>query len=313
MKKFALSCLVALLVHSLAISQSITEYRYWWNDDVSTAVTETVSNGQTLNLDTDISTSLLSVGHHNITFQVKDENDEWSIPMTRTFYQSGDMIQYEYWFDDDLGNVFVETVPQSSTQIVTSLDASALSNGIHEVTFRALSNNGEASATISRTFKVAGGDIINWEYWFNDDLGTRVQQSVTPPTSTLELVENLDASALSEGTHTVTWRCEDESAIWSVPITYEFDILLSVDDIPGLNSVMMFPNPTKGDLNIKIDTDAYLDLNVEILNQQGQVLRAQRNALTTVLSMDVSDLAAGIYFVRLSDNDRFVTYKFVKQ
>jgi hypothetical protein len=317
MNKFAISCFVALLVHSLAISQSITEYRYWWDDDISTVVTETVSAGQTLSLNFEIATTAdLSLGHHTITFQVKDENDEWSVPVSRLFYQNGDLVEYEYWFDDDITASNTETVAQTDDLLVTSLDVSSLDAGIHKVTFRTLTNNGASSVPVSRYFKISGGNLISWEYWFDDDLGTRIQQSIDPPQNMLDLMDDLDASSLIPGAHTVTWRAEDTNSNWSVPITYGFDVVLGVEDIPGLESVLIYPSPTRDQLSIKAELNSSVNLKVEILNQAGQVVNVDLNGLSsnhTLLTMDVSSLAAGIYFVRLSSSEGFTSHKFVKQ
>jgi len=300
-----------------ASAQSITEYRYWWDDDLSTLVTADVSTGETLSLDTEITTSALSLGHHSLTVQVKDGNDAWSIPYTHVFYQSGDLVQYEYWFDDDISSSTVQSTAQTSLQnINTSLDVSALSAGIHKITYRSLTNNGEGSVPITRYFKISSGDLISWEYWFDDDVNTVIQENVDPPQNMLDLMDNLNTSGLSEGAHTVTWRCEDSSLNWSVPVTYGFDVILAVEDLPGLASVLIYPSPTVNQLSIKAEMNTSLNLQVEILNQAGQVINVDPNGLSSansLLSLDVSKLAAGIYFVKLSNSEGFTTHKFVKQ
>jgi hypothetical protein len=177
-------------------------------------------------------------------------------------------------------------------------------------------NNGDSSIPVSRYFKISGGDLINWEYWFDDDVNTTIQETTDPPQKMLDLMENLDASSLSAGPHTVTWRAEDTSSNWSVPITFGFDVVLGVEDIPGLESVLIYPSPTRDQLSIRAEMDSPLNLRVEILNQAGQVINIDQNGLTSnnsILSMDVSSLAAGVFFVRLSNPEGFTTHKFVKQ
>lgn len=68
----------------------------------------------------------------------------------------------------------------------------------------------------------------------------------------------------------------------------------------------VYPNPVNDILNIETETDIK---SVEIYNLQGQKIK-------TVLSkqLNVSDLAAGIYMVRVEDTNNAVqTKKIVKQ
>ena len=300
-----------------AHAQSITDYRYWWDDDISTNVTTSVSSGQTFSLDTDFSTAALENGHHTLTIQVKDDNGVWSVPHTSAFVQNGNLVQYEYWFDDDIASRTVQSTPESNLQEVNaSIDVSSLSAGLHKISIRSLTNNGESTVPYTRFFKVSGGDLVGWEYWFDDDVSTTTQAPIAPPQSMLELIDVLDASGLSSGPHTVTWRCEDTHSNWSVPITYAFDALVGLEDIAGLESVLIFPIPAQDQLSIRIETNTQLQLDVEILNQHGQTIRAYQNGLSPMngqLSIDVSHLAAGVYFVKLSNSEKFITHKFVKQ
>lgn len=311
-----ISCFAWIGLATNTLAQSLTEYRYWWDDDMSTLVTEDVSTGETLNLDTELATAMLNRGHHRLTVQVKDDNDTWSIPYTQVFYQNGDLVEYEYWFDDDLSSSTIVTTGATSLQdINTSLDVSSLSSGIHKITIRSLTNNGEGSVPVSRYFKISGGDLISWEYWFDDDVNTNIQQTLDPPQNMLDLMDNLDASGLNAGPHTVTWRAQDTSSNWSVPITYGFDVILNVEDIPGLESVMIFPTPTRDQLNIKAEMSTNINLQVEVLNQAGQIINIGQTGLSSAnstLSLDVTRLASGIYFVRLSNSEGFTTHKFVK-
>lgn len=249
--------------------------------------------------------------------QFKDDEDVWSVPYTQIIYQNGDLVQYEYWFDDDITASTLMSTPQTGLQTInTAIDVSALSPGLHKITFRSLSNTGESSVPYTAYFKNSGGDMVSWQYWFNDNVSTMIEEPVSPPQNMLDLIENLDVTGLSPGMHTVTWRCEDTASNWSVPITYAFDVLVGVDDIAGLESVLIYPNPVKSQLSIHLKTNTFVQLDVEILNQNGQTLNTFQNGLTSEnghLSIDVSNLAAGVYFVKLTDNENLVTHRFVKQ
>lgn len=311
-----ISCFAWAFFASPGCAQNISEYRYWWDDDVSSMVTSTVTAGQVLNLQTDLSTAALGNGHHHLTFQAKDDSGAWSVPYTAVIFQNGNLANYQYWFDDDISSSTVLSTPETDLQeINTSIDVSGLSPGIHKITMRSLANNGESSVPYTRYFKNSGGDLVGWEYWFDDDVSTTIQESVSPPQSMLDLMDNLNSGSLSEGSHTVTWRCRDANANWSVPITYAFELSLGLNEISGLNSVLIYPSPARDQLSIKIATHAQLQLDVDVLNQQGKTISSYKNALSSnksQLTIDVSNLAAGIYFVRLRDAEKNAMYKFVK-
>lgn len=284
---------------------------------MSTMVTMNVGASPFLELNVDISTTSLNKGHHTLTVQIKDDNDIWSIPYSKTFYQNGDLIQYEYWFDDDITASTVQSTPTTDFQEVNAdIDVSSLSPGMHKITIRSLSNNGDSSVPYTSYFKNSGGDLVSWQYWFDDNVSTTIEESMAPPQNMLNLMDDLDVSSLSDGSHTVTWRCKDANSNWSVPITYAFDLILGLTDISGLQSVLIYPTPTRSQLSIKIETDTNVKLDVEILNQHGQVISSYQNGISSVnslMTMDVSKLAAGVYFLRLSSAEKSTTQKFVKQ
>jgi len=80
-----------------------------------------------------------------------------------------------------------------------------------------------------------------------------------------------------------------------------------VNDIERLFTI--FPNPTSGSITIKATSDFSM---VEVINFLGQTVISQPNANATV-SLDVSHLNSGIYFVRIATDQGIAVQKFVKQ
>ncbi|MEM7035919.1 MAG: M36 family metallopeptidase, partial [Bacteroidota bacterium] len=82
----------------------------------------------------------------------------------------------------------------------------------------------------------------------------------------------------------------------------------------GLANVNMFPNPTNGQLNIEFSQLPGTDVEVHVMNLLGQEMHVARFAqeLTNKpLSMDVSDLPAGTYMVKIVVADESVIQKLV--
>ena len=68
-------------------------------------------------------------------------------------------------------------------------------------------------------------------------------------------------------------------------------------------SMMIFPNPSTGQIRIDLSTYLGQNLNLEIINQFGQVLqtRSYLDLNRYFEELDLSAYPAGLYFIRLQD------------
>ena len=77
------------------------------------------------------------------------------------------------------------------------------------------------------------------------------------------------------------------------------------------NKIQIYPNPTTGQLTIK--NEKITIKNVEIYDVVGQVVGTWR-AASTEMTIDISHLAAGLYFLKVTDENQFkITKKVVKK
>ncbi|MCB0795056.1 MAG: T9SS type A sorting domain-containing protein, partial [Flavobacteriales bacterium] len=199
--------------------------------------------------------------------------------------------------------------------ITASLDASSLTAGYHRVSVRSLTDNAESSVPYTRQFIRKGGDLVKWQYWFNDAIATAVDISLTPPTDLLELITSIDASGLPAGPNTVTWRSADAVEVWSPPITYAFDAFVGITEFPGLTQLTLFPNPAKEDLFLRLDQTEYMDVMIDLLDQEGRIIWSKSSAHgpgSNVEPVDASMLSSGAYQLRISNGDASVTRPFIK-
>jgi thiol-disulfide isomerase/thioredoxin len=90
-------------------------------------------------------------------------------------------------------------------------------------------------------------------------------------------------------------------------------VIIGVKDL-GLNgSLVVFPNPTAGDLNVQFELTEMTDLNIVIYNALGQQVRSVANGAfngLNNLNLNVSDLAAGIYQLHLVSDKGLMTQRF---
>lgn len=86
---------------------------------------------------------------------------------------------------------------------------------------------------------------------------------------------------------------------------------LDAEDFVANNSALnIFPNPTSNTLNF--DTNNWNEIsNIVIVDVTGKVINAKYDL--NQKSIDVSNLQAGVYFVKFASEDKMITKKFIKK
>lgn len=85
---------------------------------------------------------------------------------------------------------------------------------------------------------------------------------------------------------------------------------LSVKDLEWANAVNIFPNPADNKLTITATIPLQ---SIEITDLMGQVLARIAVNRDDKIEINITDYAAGFYFVRLCSNDGYITKKFMKR
>jgi hypothetical protein len=77
-----------------------------------------------------------------------------------------------------------------------------------------------------------------------------------------------------------------------------------------VENIKIYPNPTTGELTV---TNYKLRItNIEIFDISGKMQKTERKKQNTEWSLDVSDLTAGVYFIKIETEKGTITKKFVK-
>jgi PKD repeat protein len=130
-------------------------------------------------------------------------------------------VEYEYWFDADYAGA--QSVAMSSNQyeqVMSDIDALALTNGLHTFHIRFKDASGKWSSVLSQFFlkQETTASILpqleEYEYWFDTDYASKVNTALSG-NQYETIASDLDASALSIGLHTLHIRFKDESTKWS--------------------------------------------------------------------------------------------------
>ena len=78
------------------------------------------------------------------------------------------------------------------------------------------------------------------------------------------------------------------------------------------NDLVVYPNPVSDNLNVTLRTDAFQVTNLAVYDLNGKLVMSQPVSDNRI-SVSANGLAAGSYFLRLSDGTSSVTTKFVKK
>ena len=91
-----------------------------------------------------------------------------------------------------------------------------------------------------------------------------------------------------------------------------FDSQLNIEQQPSLQ---VFPNPTAGEFSVQLKNLKDEQINLSVINITGQVVKVlDANEYTTEknnIPVNISELASGIYFVRLETGDTAITERLI--
>ncbi len=311
--------IIAILLTAFAIGQAsaqdITQYRYWYNDDVANAVTQTVSATPELALATTLPTGTMEPGFHRITMQFND-GQNWSAPLTQVFKRSSSAITgYRYWFNDDPSTLATASVtPNATVYLNDVLNTISSDSHYNRVTVQFTDADGEYSTPITHLYVHRIGPVSGYEYWIDDDIGGRTSGTVGPA-DLVDLIADLPTNTIP-GEHLFTIRFKGDPDGWSVPLTTEYSFFTAIAELPGLTNVTVFPNPTADRIGLRMSTAPSRSLNVSVLDAHGALVKqfpAWSVIGTDHRSWDVSSLPAGSYFLQVSEDGKSWNSPFVKR
>lgn len=89
---------------------------------------------------------------------------------------------------------------------------------------------------------------------------------------------------------------------------------LATNEFESKSSVYLYPNPTANLLQIAVENKLEMPENYTIINTLGQIIKAKKIDSEADLSINVSNLTQGIYFLKLSNNQSETkTIRFIKK
>ncbi|WP_191858234.1 M43 family zinc metalloprotease [Hanstruepera ponticola] len=113
-------------------------------------------------------------------------------------------------------------------------------------------------------------------------------------------------------------RTDDDTVIYSGgEFTSSEDVSinvasLSVDEFSLVNTISIYPNPTRNVLNISVSNNDLPD-SYSIYNMLGQTVTSKQISSNADLSINSSELSNGMYFVKIIKSDSEITLPFIKE
>lgn len=296
-------------------AQQINGYRYWFDDNVTSAVTSSVAATDELVLSANWPTATMAPGYHHVSFQVRDTNGDWTVPRTQYFIRGNHVITgYRFWVNDNVGSVTTGSIgPILEVNLNSLIDPGTLPKDFNIVTIQFRDADEEWSVPTSAWFVKNAGEVNGYEYWIDEEIADSYTGSIGPST-VVDLIADLP-TGVPGGAHFFTIRFSGTNGTWSVPLTTQFNSFVSIEELPGISDLLLFPNPATDALGLRLSTDEARTLNLQVLDISGAVIRDLSTwtvSGTTYRNWDISDLASGSYLLRMSDGSGARNLPFAK-
>ena len=202
-----------IVPYETADSKSIVEHQYWIDGKMEAKV----SQGEKPSA---ISIETLKPGVHTFAVRVKDNTGRFSPHTTRHFIvppavAGESIVEHQYWIDGKM------EAKVTKGQMISAIDVSMLSPGVHTFTVRVKDNTGRFSPHTTKHFivpfnelAVAEKSIVEHQYWIDGKVEAKVTKGQMPSA--------IDVSTLTPGVHTFTVRVKDNTGRLSPHMTKYF-------------------------------------------------------------------------------------------
>jgi hypothetical protein len=225
------------------------------------------------------------------------------------------ITECRYWINDDPSTLVTMSIPPATeVQLNATLLLPTLDEDFNTVTVQMKDGNGDFSVPYTALYSKGTGAVNGYEYWIDDAIGTSTSGSIGPD-GIVDLIDELPTGTTS-GTHLFTIRFSSAKGAWSVPMTTQFDFFTSIPELPGVNDLLLFPNPVQDQVTLRLDASVPSTYEVSFWDATGRRIAAPSHWSVQGLAQrtwDTSTLAFGSYNMRISNTDHAVNIPFIKR
>lgn len=275
----------------------------------------------------EFATDPTQMGFDNLVVDLKDEGE--AIGMGLNFYENGDADEIDYkdggnglrtlgvgikyipfkWFTwSDENNQFEVYFGWIAISLSNDLDFKVLGYAYNNDSYAPI-NAGEGaefieSISISSTSGNYFIDVQGGELQFNVDAITPASATIQDIEWTVESVEgeaSIDQNGLlkasKDGQVKVQARAKDGSCVYGEQtVEISNQIITSTEDLKTLEATLLFPNPTRGTLNIKTN---HIYTALQIIDMQGKTVLYNTDPNQSK-QLDLNNLKPGCYLLQIN-------------
>lgn len=254
---------------TIAAASTIVGYEYAFNNAQNTQYIP-ISPAVDFNLVTDIDVSSLTNDVNVFHIRFKDDIGQWSAITSKifakppdTFVSASTIVGYEYSFNDNNTPIYISVSANANINLVANIDISSLTNDINIFHIRFQDDIGQWSSIISKLFvkppeteTFPGNTIVGYDYWFDDDMSSKVSVAVSPSQTNFVLASDLDVTRIWAGEHTVNIQFKDDYNHYSVVATDTINktLLTIADFTPNTTSICQGESVYFSNHSIDFDT-----------------------------------------------------------
>ncbi|MEA3477098.1 MAG: T9SS type A sorting domain-containing protein, partial [Bacteroidota bacterium] len=117
----------------------------------------------------------------------------------------------------------------------------------------------------------------------------------------------VDSTGIGVGSQMfICYVTDGNDCVSSDTVIVEFEDCSAINELAGVNNIILYPNPGQGIVSLQIDTDDPVILNIKVYNNRGTLVLEKQNIRvenTYLERMDLSGQASGVYLVTVSNNE----------
>ena len=251
-----------IVPYETADGKSIVEHQYWIDGKMEAKVTQG-QKPSAINIET------LNPGVHTFTVRVKDNTGKWSpqvvkhfiVPFNEIAVTDKSIVEHQYWIDGKM------EAKVTQGQMISAIDVSTLSPGVHTLILRVKDNTGKLSSHVTKNFIMPYEDaddksIVEHQYWIDDKLEASVTQNDKPSI--------INISTLKPGLHSLTVRVKDSTGEWSSQTARHFVLKEDgvVEDATITHGIYWFDEDLINATSVVLDSESG-EVDIDIKDIEG--------------------------------------------
>lgn len=219
-----IACLLCCLP-VLSFAQSLTQYEYWFDDNISTRKTGSLS-GTSAVVKASIDTEQVGFGLHKFCFRAKQSDGMYSA-VTSSLFMKGVAPQgsiIEYWFDDMIDQMASTSISDTEDEQSINLDLrdnTKFPFGLHKLNIRLVIGGNPSVVYSTPVLKIMAGNPSHLQYWVDDDFANAhtIDGTQTEDGTGYKFVTDLDLGDIIPGHHRLYCRPVSNSKITAGAVT----------------------------------------------------------------------------------------------